>query len=247
MKNDLTYVDQNKRSIFFLDENIETLKKWGNLLVEDYPEFEVIAFDSWKELKEEMERTKPHLLILEINKDGKEFIDFVENLRKQPLFKNSQIIALGPRAFVEEHFSFLDNKGCQFIPKPIRQDTFRNTVQGAMAQASAISFQSAILKKGDVLFREGDLAEDLYILKKGKLSVYKENDGDLFILGEVNEDEVVGEMALVLETTRSASVKAELDSEVISFKVEGFREYLKSQPFWFSRVLETLIKRVKKV
>jgi CRP/FNR family cyclic AMP-dependent transcriptional regulator len=65
------------------------------------------------------------------------------------------------------------------------------------------------LRPGDVLFREGDGADAMYIVERGELSVVSENERDGRVqLAHLSNGAVVGEMALLAQLPRSATVEA---------------------------------------
>jgi CRP/FNR family cyclic AMP-dependent transcriptional regulator len=102
------------------------------------------------------------------------------------------------------------------------------------------------IKTGELLIRIGDAAEQIYILKKGKLQAFHVNDRDQkVILGEVNPGEFVGEMAYFNAEPRSASVIALEDSELFEIPVKTFDRVIYQKPAWAMKMIETLSKRLK--
>ena len=61
---------------------------------------------------------------------------------------------------------------------------------------------------GTWLFREGDLAQSMYVLESGRVAVMKAWDGQDLLLRELGEGDCIGEMALLDLFPRSASVRA---------------------------------------
>ncbi len=69
---------------------------------------------------------------------------------------------------------------------------------------------------GQILFKQGDEGNDLYILSAGKLRYEKfGKDGSLRDAGEFKRLELIGELSLFTGERRSATVRALRDSEVI--------------------------------
>ena len=102
------------------------------------------------------------------------------------------------------------------------------------------------IKMGDLLIKIGDAAEQIYILKKGKLQAFHVNDHDQkVILGEVIPGEFVGEMAYFNSEPRSASVIALEDSELFEIPVKTFDRVIYQKPAWAMKMIETLSKRLK--
>jgi CRP/FNR family cyclic AMP-dependent transcriptional regulator len=65
------------------------------------------------------------------------------------------------------------------------------------------------LPAGDLLFRQGDRAEQLYVLEAGRLEIVARLPGDReMLLSQVGAGDVLGELALVAGGTRTASARA---------------------------------------
>lgn len=61
---------------------------------------------------------------------------------------------------------------------------------------------------GEVIVREGDGGESLYVLLSGRVEVSKELEGRPLVVRQLGKSEVFGEMTLFLDTPRSATVRA---------------------------------------
>jgi CRP-like cAMP-binding protein/thioredoxin reductase/Fe-S-cluster-containing hydrogenase component 2 len=68
---------------------------------------------------------------------------------------------------------------------------------------------------GDVLFREGDKADGLYMIRRGSVTVSRQVAGNEVVLAYISAGNYVGEMALVSNLPRSATVRAAAPTEVI--------------------------------
>ncbi len=101
------------------------------------------------------------------------------------------------------------------------------------------------LKVGQFLFREGDRSTYLYILKKGKLRVYRERKGRQVDLGFVTDGQLVGEMAFIDGDPRSATVEAVEPSVVIEMNSKSFKRFIRRQPKWFQIFIRNLIGYVR--
>jgi CRP-like cAMP-binding protein len=72
------------------------------------------------------------------------------------------------------------------------------------------------VRRDDFVFREGDDADALYIVKRGIVQVIGEGG---LIYERVGEGGIVGELAIVDEGTRSASVRAQTRADLIKVDV----------------------------
>ena len=72
------------------------------------------------------------------------------------------------------------------------------------------------IKKDEILFKEGDRGDFVCFVDKGKLEILKMLDsGEEVKMAELGEGTSIGEMAIIDEMPRSASVKAMEDSVII--------------------------------
>jgi CRP-like cAMP-binding protein len=72
-----------------------------------------------------------------------------------------------------------------------------------------------IFRKGTVLFREGDLGRDMFIVLQGKVQVRKRVGSTETVLAELSAGEFFGEMALLIGQDRSATVEVIEDSKLL--------------------------------
>ena len=61
---------------------------------------------------------------------------------------------------------------------------------------------------GELIVKEGDFGENVYIIKEGKVEVYREDESKKIVFGILSESEVFGEMAVIDDRPRSASVRS---------------------------------------
>jgi CRP-like cAMP-binding protein len=95
-------------------------------------------------------------------------------------------------------------------------------------------------RKGTVLFREGDLGRDMFIVQQGKVQVRKRVGNSERVLAELSADEFFGEMALLIGQDRSATVEVIEDSKLLVVTPETFASLLKSD-------IEIALKMLKKM
>lgn len=68
---------------------------------------------------------------------------------------------------------------------------------------------------GAYFFREGDLAQSMYVLESGRVAILKSWGGEELLLRELGQGDCIGEMALLDLFPRSASVKVLEDCTAI--------------------------------
>lgn len=96
------------------------------------------------------------------------------------------------------------------------------------------------LKKGELLFREGDASDAMYVIKKGKIAITKTKGAGEVELAELGPGEMLGEMAFFDNKPRSAGARAKLDSAVIVLPFTSLYAQFKTFPEW----LKAMVKNV---
>jgi CRP-like cAMP-binding protein len=98
------------------------------------------------------------------------------------------------------------------------------------------------LKPGDILFREGDEALSMYIVKQGTLRVLSGST----ILETVRDGGIVGEMAIIEEhMPRSATVIAGTHCELVEIDVPRFLSLVANTPAFSLTVLRVISRRLR--
>lgn len=97
------------------------------------------------------------------------------------------------------------------------------------------------------IFKEGDAGDALYILKNGQVNVIKgpKEEGDLSQnIAEINTGGFFGEMALVSDVPRNATVKATMDSEVFILNKDDFNKLLGENTVLAQQISATVVSRL---
>ena len=104
-------------------------------------------------------------------------------------------------------------------------------VSGDARTALAAAFEGIRIETGEVLIQQGDEADALYVVKHGRLrTTAVDADGSARDVGEVGKGEVVGEMALITDDKRSATVTAMRDTELYRLPADAFTELTNQHP-----------------
>jgi len=101
------------------------------------------------------------------------------------------------------------------------------------------------LAAGQELFAEGSVGDRAYIIQEGDLEIIKSSDGREVQL-EVHQNkpgQVIGEMALVEEAPRMATVRASIDSILLAIQKEQFDHILNTSPAAAQSMLRMVLRR----
>jgi CRP/FNR family cyclic AMP-dependent transcriptional regulator len=98
------------------------------------------------------------------------------------------------------------------------------------------------LKPGEILFREGDEALSMYIVRQGTLRVLSGST----ILETVRDGGIIGEMAIIEEhMPRSATVIAGTHCEMVEIDVPRFLSLVANTPAFSITVLRVISRRLR--
>lgn len=87
--------------------------------------------------------------------------------------------------------------------------------------------QIRYLSRGDILFHQGDDADDLFIVASGRLRIYLEatEERPSRILSEISCNEIVGELGVLTGEPRQATVCAVRDSYIVRLDSKHFHHF----------------------
>ena len=87
------------------------------------------------------------------------------------------------------------------------------------------------LGPGEMLFRQGDISDDVYFVLSGRLRALSESEpGTSKILGEIGRGETIGELAMFTGEPRSASIIALRNSSVVKVSHAVIEATISKQP-----------------
>jgi CRP-like cAMP-binding protein len=96
-------------------------------------------------------------------------------------------------------------------------------------------------KAGEIIFREGDDGSEFYVIRGGKVAIQLGNR----TLQVLEPGEVFGEMALIDNEPRSATVIAETDCTVVPVGEKQFLFMTSESPFFGLSLMRVLVQRLR--
>ncbi|AMP89824.2 TPA: cyclic nucleotide-binding domain-containing protein [Legionella pneumophila] len=103
---------------------------------------------------------------------------------------------------------------------------------------------------GSIIYNEGDLADSFFIIVEGVAEIFKKTidefeEHNIHVIATLTKDEIVGEMALVENNRRSASVKAKTDLTVIEYSLEKVKAKPKLNLILIKNMAQILSRRLR--
>ncbi|MFA6582902.1 MAG: cyclic nucleotide-binding domain-containing protein [Elusimicrobiaceae bacterium] len=97
------------------------------------------------------------------------------------------------------------------------------------------------------IISEGETGREVYVLYRGKASVYRTSGSGMVKAGTLLAGDFFGEIAFLIGIKRSATVRADTECEVFMFDAGAFAELIKQFPCLLTRVRDTAARRIAKM
>lgn len=96
---------------------------------------------------------------------------------------------------------------------------------------------------GYTIFREGDVADKMYIVKSGEVEIFTTSSGSRKALAIISPGGFFGEMALIEGKTRNASADTLAETEVFMLDHDTLRDLLTDVPEADVKLAEEYVRR----
>ncbi len=107
-----------------------------------------------------------------------------------------------------------------------RVETFKNFSESELGLIVRVTNRRTF-KAGEFICREGDVGDSMYIVKTGVVRISRmAEDGRGVTMARLTEGNVIGEMALIDDEVRSASLQAEEDVIVYEIRRRSFEDMM---------------------
>jgi CRP-like cAMP-binding protein len=97
------------------------------------------------------------------------------------------------------------------------------------------------VRAGDVIFREGEKADELFVIKSGYVRIQVGNR----TMADLTADNIFGEMALIDSEPRSATAVAITDVELVPISEKQFLFLVTQTPYFALKVMRILAQRLR--
>ncbi len=96
-------------------------------------------------------------------------------------------------------------------------------------------------KAGEAIFRKGDRGDEFFVIQRGRVRILSGNRQ----LETLGENEIFGEMALIDDSPRSATVVADTDVTVSPVTEKQYLFLVRHTPFFALKVMRVLAQRLR--
>jgi CRP-like cAMP-binding protein len=115
------------------------------------------------------------------------------------------------------------------------------------ASALMESMTASHLERGDILFREGDQGDRLYVIGEGKIKLGRTSvDGRENLLAILGPGEMFGELSLFDPGARTATATAVAETQLIALGHDDLNSFLSGRPAVAANLLAALARRLRR-
>jgi CRP-like cAMP-binding protein len=104
-----------------------------------------------------------------------------------------------------------------------------------------------IYADGEVIFKEGDIGNVMYVIHSGKVRITKKTDTGDIMLAILDTGEIFGDMALFDRLPRSATATAMGEARILSIDKKKLFSTISRDPTLVFKTLESMSRRIRKL
>jgi len=123
-------------------------------------------------------------------------------------------------------------------------ELFSDCTRAELRQINSLTTRLDV-SEGAVLMRQGDAPREFLIIGSGRAEVTRDTDAGATTVSELGSGQMVGEMALLMGTHRTATVTAVTDLTLFVSSVPEFRSILRIAPSVADKVRQTVEARAQ--
>ena len=109
------------------------------------------------------------------------------------------------------------------------------------------TLNKTFVEKDQVIFREGDPGEAVYLVESGSIGIFKTVEGEEIQLATMKEGELFGEMAIIDGSDRMAHAVAMEDSVIVTLPRAGLEAMLAKQEPLVKTLIQILADNLRNV
>lgn len=126
-------------------------------------------------------------------------------------------------------------------------EIFEDLSVSELAAVASVT-EEIVCPPGEIVIKEGDPGETMYLLIKGEVSVIKgQAEGHEIELDRIGAGDYFGEMALFEDVVRSATIRTEQESRILVLHKQEFKEIVREYPQIALHICKVLSGRIRKL
>ena len=104
-----------------------------------------------------------------------------------------------------------------------------------------------VYQDGELVIQQGEVGNSMYVIQTGEVEIFRDHDGQEVKLRTAGPNEFFGEMALVENDVRSASVRAKGEARILHVDKRTFMRRVHEDPSLAYRIMESLSHEIRRL
>ena len=241
-------MEKTNKTFLIASASAVTIKKFETIIKAHVTPAIIYAAEEGLTATLKYRNVPPNVLITDLQLPKVNGQKLVETVLKDKGKHTTSIIINAAPPKKEQYMDEIVTGQVQFIDETMNEQDIVKAILKALDHAFNVKkdeFCLRFLSAKDLLIKEGDVANLVYIVKKGKLRAFTSKNGTEQTLGFINIGEFVGEMAYISGQNRTANVEAVEECELIEIPIGTFERILYKRPAWAKTMMMTLTKRLQ--
>lgn len=138
--------------------------------------------------------------------------------------------------------------GLETTPSVLEVDKYFDSIVNEIEDKEIIRFQevfyTALFSPGEILVVEGERGNTAYVIEEGEVEVVLNRDDQVIPISTITKGHLIGEVAMVTNEPRTASLLAKIPTACIAFDREDFMRLMYAQPHRSLDIFKIFSKRL---
>ncbi|HXF54968.1 MAG TPA: cyclic nucleotide-binding domain-containing protein [Hyphomicrobiaceae bacterium] len=108
----------------------------------------------------------------------------------------------------------------------------------------AFAGQRIACNHGEIIFRQGEAADAVYIVLEGEVDIFRERSDGRVRVARLGRGQLIGEIGVLCDTTRTATVEAATELQVLRIEKAVFLDFVHELPQLAMSIIRELGRRL---
>ncbi len=126
----------------------------------------------------------------------------------------------------------------------LRRIPLFSRIEPSKLKLLAFTSEHMTFKEGQLLMRQGEVGNEAYVLMDGRVAVTVDSPQGEIVVAELGDNELIGEIAILCDVPRTASVKALGEVKTLLIRKEQFLQLVSQFPQMGIEIMRSLADRL---
>ena len=117
-------------------------------------------------------------------------------------------------------------------------------ISSAKLKLLAFTSERVLYREGELLFSQGDTADAAFVILSGRADVIADGPAGPVKVAELHQNSIVGEIAVLCDVSRTATIRASVQVEALRISKENFFKLLTDFPEMMIEIVRVLADRL---